>query len=127
MHNKIYLPKKTVCTVEKKKLVLSLEYLGKYSLEIKKRVQRNTNKQISFCKLNVLFSSKNKLTFLRISFFFFKIINRIYLSINILINIPSTRYYHFSYNLNIFEKFFNHSRTTNLLTMMMLIPRWIQS
>ena len=55
--NKICL-KKIVYTVEKNKLILSSEHLGKYSLEIKKCMQRTINKQISFCKFNVVFSPK---------------------------------------------------------------------
>ena len=53
--NKIYLPKKIVEIVEKNKLVLSLEYVGKYSLVIDKRVQTNI-----ILQLNVVFSSKKK-------------------------------------------------------------------
>ena len=67
--NKMYLPKKIIHTVEKKKLILSLEYLGKHSLELKKRLERAINEQIPFCKINVVFSSNNKLRF----FFSFKV------------------------------------------------------
>ena len=59
--NKIYIPKIPVHTVPKMKLILSLEYLGKYSLEIKKRLERATKEQIPFCKINIVFSSKLKL------------------------------------------------------------------
>ena len=59
--NKLYLPKTPVHTVPKLKLFLSLEYLGKYSLEIKKRLERATKEQIAYCKINIVFSSKLKL------------------------------------------------------------------
>ena len=59
--DKRYIPKKIFHTVAKKKLILSLEFLGKHSLEIKKRLEKIVNEQIPFCKLSVVFSSKNKL------------------------------------------------------------------
>ena len=59
--NKIYLPKKVVHTCAKKKLIFSLEYLGKSSLEIKKRLERVIQEQINFCKIDIVFSSKKKL------------------------------------------------------------------
>ena len=39
--NKRYISKKIFHTVPKKKLILSLEFLGKHSLEIKKRLEKN--------------------------------------------------------------------------------------
>ena len=42
--------------------------MGKHSLEIKKRLEQVINAQIPFCKINVVFSSKNKLR----NFFSFK-------------------------------------------------------
>ena len=52
----------------KKNLILTLEYLGKHSLEVKKRLEKIINEQIPFCKVNVVFSSNKKLR----SFFSFK-------------------------------------------------------
>ena len=66
--DKIFIKKKVVLTASKKKLILSLDYLGKHSLELKKRLERIINEQIPFCKINVVFSSKNKLR----NFFSFK-------------------------------------------------------
>ena len=66
--DKRYIPKKIFHTVAKKKLILSLEFLGKHSLEIKNRLEKIVNEQIPFCKLSVVFSSKNKLR----NFFLFK-------------------------------------------------------
>ena len=59
---------KILHTCAKKKLIFSLDYLGKYSLEIKKRLERVVDEQITFCKVNVVFSSKKKLR----NFFTFK-------------------------------------------------------
>jgi hypothetical protein len=66
--DKIFIKKIVVLTASKKKLILSLDYLGKHSLELKKRLERIINEQIPFCKINVVFSSKNKLR----NFFSFK-------------------------------------------------------
>ena len=66
--DKIHLPKKAVHTCARKKLIFSLEYLGKNSLEIKKRLERVIQEQIPFCKINIVFSSKKKLR----NFFAFK-------------------------------------------------------
>ena len=66
--NKLYIPKKIVQSVAKKQLFISLEYLGNQSLLIKKSLQKVINQQIPFCKINVVFSSNNKLK----SFFSFK-------------------------------------------------------
>jgi len=66
--DKIYLTKKVVHTCAKKKLIFSLEYLGKNSLEIKKRLERVIEEQIPFCKISIVFSSKKKIR----NFFAFK-------------------------------------------------------
>ena len=66
--NKLFVPKKVVHTVAKKKLFISLEYIGKQSLILKKRLQQIIMEQIPYCKVNIVFSSKNKLG----SFFTFK-------------------------------------------------------
>ena len=59
--NNIYIPKKIKHTVPKKQLFISLEYLGKQSLQIKKNLEKAINHHIPFCKVNVVFTSNNKL------------------------------------------------------------------
>ena len=54
----IFIPKQTIHTVAKKKLILSLEYLGKHSLQVKKRLEQTINEQIPFCKVNIVFPQK---------------------------------------------------------------------
>ena len=66
--DKIHVPKKEVHICCKKKLIFSLEYLGKNSLEIKKRLERVIKEQINFCKIDIVFSSQQKLR----NFFAFK-------------------------------------------------------
>ena len=66
--DKIFITKNVVHTVAKKNLIITLEYLGKDSLEVKKRLEKIINEQIPFCKVNVVFSSNKKLR----SFFSFK-------------------------------------------------------
>ena len=59
--DKIFITKNVVHTVAKKNLIITLEYLGKHSLEVKKRLEKIINEQIPFCKVNVIFSSNKKL------------------------------------------------------------------
>ena len=66
--DKIFITKNVVHTVTKKNLIITLEYLGKHSLEVKKRLEKIINEQIPFRKVNVVFSSNKKLR----SFFLFK-------------------------------------------------------
>ena len=66
--NKLFVPKKVIHTVAKKKLLISLDYIGKQSLLLKKQLQQIIKEQIPFCQVNIVFSSKNKLG----SFFSFK-------------------------------------------------------
>ena len=66
--NKLFIPKRVVLTVPKKKLFISLTHIGKQSLLLKKRLQNIVRDQIPFCKVEVVFSSKNRLS----SFFSFK-------------------------------------------------------
>ena len=61
-------PKKVVHTCAKKKLIFSLEYLGKHSLEIKKRLESVIREQLPFCKIEIVFSSRKKIR----NFFSFK-------------------------------------------------------
>ena len=64
----IFVKKVHKTTVEKKKLIISLEYLGKHSLEVKKKLEKIISDQIPFCKISVVFSSKTKIK----DFFSFK-------------------------------------------------------
>lgn len=66
--DKLFLTKKVVHTVGKKELFISLDYIGKQSILLKNRLQQIVKEQLPFCKINVIFTSKNKLT----NFFTFK-------------------------------------------------------
>ena len=57
-----------ISSVPKKKLLFSIDFLGKHSFEIKKRLEQIVKKQIPFAKIEVVFSSKSKIK----SFFSFK-------------------------------------------------------
>ena len=59
--DKIFIERNIIHSVAKKQLVISLEYLGKHSIKIKKRLERVINEQIPFCKINLVFSSKMKI------------------------------------------------------------------
>ena len=59
--DKIHIPKKVFHTCAKKKLIFSLEYLGKSSLEIKKRLESVIKEQLPFCKIDIVFSSKRNI------------------------------------------------------------------
>ena len=59
--NKIFVKKSLVYTVPKKKLIISLEYLGKQSSVVKKRLQHIIKESIPFCNVLVVFTSNNRL------------------------------------------------------------------
>ena len=59
--DKIFINRNIIHSVAKMQLVICLEYLGKHSIEIKKRLERVINEQIPFCKINIVFSSKMKI------------------------------------------------------------------
>ena len=59
--DKLFTIKKTKSTVPKKLLIISLEYLGKHSLEIKRRLESIINDQLPFCEINIVFSSRLKI------------------------------------------------------------------
>jgi len=59
--DKMHVPKKIFHTCAKKKLIFSIDYLGKSSLEIKKRLEKLIQEQIPFCKISLVFSSSKKI------------------------------------------------------------------
>jgi len=59
--DKLFTIKKTKSTIPKKLLIISLEYLGKHSLETKRRLESIINDQLPFCKINIVFSSRLKI------------------------------------------------------------------
>ena len=48
-----------ICIVSKKKLVCVFPFLGKESLEIKKRLQAAIERTLPYCKLKVTFKSQS--------------------------------------------------------------------
>jgi len=60
--NNIFTPKKVQLTAEKKPVLVVLPFLGKISLEIKKRIYRCIKKNIPYCKPVFAFQSKNRLS-----------------------------------------------------------------
>ena len=59
--NKIFKKKIPVHTVEKRTETVVLPYLGRLSLEIRKRLRKYVNKHITCCKLVVIFRSQRRL------------------------------------------------------------------
>ena len=66
--NKLYSIKKTILTVEKKKLMLLLPHLGTYSLQIKKKLTKLFHDKLPFCDVRIIFSSNRRIR----NFFHFK-------------------------------------------------------
>ena len=58
---RLYKPKEILHTVEKMKLSISLPFLGKQSLEVKRKLENLFSKTMPYCKLRVLFKSSKKL------------------------------------------------------------------
>ena len=59
--NKIFTTKKQVQTAEKKKLLLVLPYLGKFSLQTKNNLLKLFKKTLPFCDLQILFKTEKRL------------------------------------------------------------------
>ena len=59
--DKIFVPKKKLITVPKKELRISLPFLGKQSLQVRKSLTKFIGKNFPFCKLQVTFNSNNRL------------------------------------------------------------------
>ena len=66
--DKLYIPKQIVPTVPKKELLVVFPYLGKFSLNLRKRLYKSVSKSLPQCNIKVIFQSKNRLS----SFFKFK-------------------------------------------------------
>ena len=59
--NKIFIKKDIVFKVPKKKLIISLEYLGNQSLVVKKQLQQIIKDSLPYCNISVVFTSNNRL------------------------------------------------------------------
>ena len=66
--DKLYLPTQIVPTVPKKKLLVALPYLGRFSLNLRKRLCKLVSQSLPLFNTKVIFQSKNLLS----SFFKFK-------------------------------------------------------
>ena len=60
--NKKFLHTPVALTVQKKELFIALPYLGNFSLAIKTCLQNSINKNLSFCKIKVIFKSTTRLS-----------------------------------------------------------------
>ena len=60
--DKMFVKKVIYLTVPKKQLVISLEYLGVQSVQVRKRLQQAFRDYMPFCNLKVVFSAKNRLS-----------------------------------------------------------------
>lgn len=59
--DKLFIPKKIVQTASKKELRISLQFLGKQSLVLKKRLQQIIREELPYCKINIIFTSQTRL------------------------------------------------------------------
>ena len=60
--DKVFIKHPNICIVSKKDLVCVFPYLGKKSLEIKKRPQNAIERTLPYCKLKVIFKWPSKIT-----------------------------------------------------------------
>ena len=58
---RLFVKKRVVLTVPKKKLIISLEYLGQQSVVIKKQLEQIIRDTIPYCNVLVVFTSNNRL------------------------------------------------------------------
>ena len=58
----MFVKKVIYLTSPKKQLVISLEYLGVQSVQVRKRLQQTFRDYMPFCNLKVVFSAKNRLS-----------------------------------------------------------------
>ena len=58
---KVFIKHPNICVVPKKELVCVFLFLGKKSLEIKKRLQNAIERTLPYCKLKVIFKSPSKI------------------------------------------------------------------
>ena len=66
--HKVFVKRPNICIVPKKELVCVFPFLGRKSLEIKKRLQHAIERTLPYCKLKVIFRSLSKI----VSHFYFK-------------------------------------------------------
>ena len=59
--DKVFIKHLNICIVPKKELVCVFPFLGKKSLEIKKRLQKAIERTLPYCKLKVNFKSPSKI------------------------------------------------------------------
>ena len=59
--DKVFIKRPNICIVPKKELVCVFPFLGRKSLEIKKRLQNAIERTLSYCKLKVIFKSPSKI------------------------------------------------------------------
>ena len=73
--DKLFVPKQIVPAVPKRKLLVVLPYLRKFSLNLRKHLCKSVNKSLPQCNIKLIFQSKNRLS----SLFKFKDIISLYL------------------------------------------------
>ena len=56
---KLYIPKQIVPTVPKKELLVVFPYLGKFSLNLRKRLYKSVSKSLPQCSIKVICQYKN--------------------------------------------------------------------
>ena len=59
--HKVFIKRPNICIVPKKELVCVFPFLGRKSLEIKKRLQNAIERTLPYCKLKVIFRSPSKI------------------------------------------------------------------
>ena len=60
--SKLFIPKRTIHTVEKKQILLVLPFLGYLSSEIRSRLQKCFKNYIHYCSLKVVYQSKSRIS-----------------------------------------------------------------
>ena len=60
--DKLYVPKQIVPTVPKRELLVVLPFLGKFSLNLRKRLYKSVNQSLPQFNIKVIFQSKNRLS-----------------------------------------------------------------
>ena len=59
--DKVFIKYPNICVVPKKELVCVFRFLGRKSLEIKKRLQNAIERTLPYCKLKFIFKSLSKI------------------------------------------------------------------
>ena len=68
LSDEILAPKSVVSTVPKKDIVIALPYLGKFSLQIRTRINRIMKNKLQYCNIRFVFQTQCKIS----NFFTFK-------------------------------------------------------